>query len=173
MPTLLEEKEIRLEWTDIEKRVAKTRVSSMQRTSGVHLSGVIRYALKKAGLWQNKPEETEDEMPLMIMLGMFWEEGVVSLYPDLIWQPGEVELDDVYGSPDGLTGQCLEEFKFTKKSYYTRKSRLILEEKLWMWQLMGYCRMLGLTQARLHVLWVDGAFGCFWVRTDFHFRKLL
>lgn len=159
MPKLIEEKEIVLEFTDIGKRVIKTRESSMLRSSGIHLSGVIRYALRKAGLMQ--PEDRDEDMPLIMLLGMFWEEGIVTFYPSLIWQPGEVERDGIFGSPDGITKLAdgvtrLEEFKFTKKSYWTHKGDMILEERLWMWQLMGYCSMMGLNLIRLHVCWDCG-----------------
>ena len=175
MPRFVRETEITLDWTDmsarphLDHRVLKQRQGSMVRSSGVHLSGVIRYALQKAGL--AKFEDREDEMPLMVALGMFWEEGIVTLYPDLVWQPGEAMLDNIFGSPDGITfvdshpdgltaidprTPMLEEFKLTKKTYRTRAGSQILGETLWMWQLMGYLHMLGLTLCRLHVCWVDG-----------------
>lgn len=160
MPVLLEEKEILLEWTDLDKRVPKTRASSGQRSSGVHLSGIIRPTLEIAGYLDIY--DKSEEMPLVVMLGMFFEEGIVTLYPDMIWQPGEVTLDGITGSPDGLTGRQLEEFKFTTKSQYSRQGEAILQERLWMWQLSGYCHMMGLTQARLHVFWSRGDYKLKW-----------
>ncbi len=157
MPTLLEEKEIILEWTDLDKRVSKTKAARGPRSSGIHLSGIIRPTLEIAG-YLDIYDQSED-MPLVVMLGMFFEEGIVTLYPDMIWQPGEVVKDGIVGSPDGLTEGPplqLEEFKFTTKSQYTRQGELILQEKLWMWQLSGYCHMMGITQARLHVFWSRG-----------------
>lgn len=154
MPQLLEEKEILLEWKDLEKRVPKRKATDGKRSSGIHLSGIIRATLQKMKYLDL--DERTDEMPLIVMLGMFFEEGIVSLYPDLIWQPGEVQLDGISGSPDGLTEGPpvqLEEFKFTKKAQQKRQGEDMLSEKLWMWQLSGYCHMLGLTRARLHVLW--------------------
>ncbi len=157
MPVLLEEKEIILEWTDLDKRVPKTKATRGERTSGIHLSGIIRPTLEIAGYLD--VFDKSEEMPLVVMLGMFFEEGIVTLYPDMIWQPGEVKMDGIVGSPDGLTQGPplqLEEFKFTIKSQYTRQGEAILHEKLWIWQLSGYCHMMGLTQARLHVFWSRG-----------------
>lgn len=101
MPTLLSESEVRIEWDDINKRLRRRPPKSASiRSSGVHLSGVIRYALQTAGLL-NKDDES-DEMPLRMAIGMAWEDWVVGLYPDMDWQPGEWEMDGVFGTPDGL-----------------------------------------------------------------------
>lgn len=157
MPKLIQETEIKLEWGDLEKRVTKTKASRGARSSGIHLSGIIKPTLQEAGLLD--VYEESDEMPLVVMLGMFFEEGIVTLYPDMIWQPGEVSLDGIVGSPDGLTPgspYLLEEFKFTKKSYRRGQGDAILGEKMWMWQISGYLHMMKLTQARLHVLWDCG-----------------
>jgi hypothetical protein len=134
----------------------------MRRSSGVHLSGVIRYVLTTAGLLT--PEDADEFMPLRMAVGMAWEAFVVGLWPDLIWQPGECAKDGVIGSPDGVTGDCLEEFKATWKSRLERGEykghvpppRKICEQRAWMLQVGGYCHMMGLTKARLHVLWVMG-----------------
>lgn len=157
MPKLLEEKEIVLEWSDLAKRVPRTRANTSKRSSGIHLSGIIRPTLQRAGLMD--VYDDTDDMPLCVMLGMFFEEGIVTLYPRIIWQPGELVMDGIVGSPDGLTEGPpvqLEEFKFTMKSQYKFQGEDILTCKLWMWQLSGYCHMAQLTQARLHVFWSRG-----------------
>lgn len=162
MPKLLQETEIRLEWTDIDAMVPKERISSGKRSSGVHLSGVIKYVLEVAGLLD--PDDLTDIMPLRMAVGMAWEAFVVGLWPELQWQPGEQCRDGVYGSPDGITGDCLEEFKATWKSRLDKSEikgvrppdKKITEQRMWMLQLAGYCHMMGLTRARLHVLWVNG-----------------
>jgi hypothetical protein len=116
-------------------------------------------------------EANEDEMPLRMGMGMAWEDWVVGLHrassDSFVWQPGELELDGVYASPDGLNcldmgdgnGKMLvlEEFKLTWKSrqkYAVDKP--ITQQALWMWQLAGYCHMLNIQRARLHVCWVNG-----------------
>lgn len=160
MPTLISESEIKIEWTDILGRLRKVKPKGAdERSAGVHLSGVIRYALTEAGLLT--PDEASDEMPLRMAVGMAWEEWAVGLWPELRWQPGERELDGVFGSPDGLSAggalaetDCLEEFKATWKSRYNHGD--VLKERIWLWQLSGYCKMMGLQYARLHVLWVNG-----------------
>lgn len=153
MPTLLNQTEVKLEWADINNRRvrAKPRQAST-RSSGVHVSGVIKYVLMTSGMLN--VEDTGDEFPLRMAIGMAAEEWFVGLWPKMKWQPGEVTLDGISGSPDGITGKVLEEFKCTWKSAYTRPD--ILKERLWMWQLMSYLKMLKLKQARLHVVWING-----------------
>lgn len=159
----MKQADIRVEWTDIETRRIRPRPKKpLRRSSGVHLSGVTKYVLAKAGLLN--VEDKTDEMPLRMCVGMAWEDWVVGLWPKMKWQPGEVTLDGVTGSPDGLTRYqkldkgprvtLLEEFKATWKSSHTRQD--ITQEKVWMWQLMGYCKMLKLNHARLHVFWING-----------------
>ena len=162
MPKLLDEKEIKLEWGDIDALVRKERQSDMKRSSGVHLSGVIKYVLTTAGLLTD--EDISDEMPLRMAVGMAWEAFCVQLWPEMIWQPGECSRGGVIGSPDGITGSCLEEFKATWKSRLEKSEtkgvrppqKRIVEQRGWMMQIAGYLHMMGLTEARLHVLWVMG-----------------
>jgi hypothetical protein len=158
-----------LEWRDIDSLVKQERASGQERSTGVHLSGVIRYVLSTAGLLT--VEDATDEMPLRMAVGMAWEAFVVGLWPEIVWQPGEVHLDGVFGSPDGVTPpseqggiMCLEEFKATWKSRLQKSEergvrpppKVITEDRLWMLQLAGYCWMMALNRARLHVLWING-----------------
>jgi hypothetical protein len=158
----LEEQEIKIEFVDIDRMVPKRRVFTGARSSGVHLSGVIKCLLVAGGLLTL--EELGDEMPLRMCVGMAWEAFIVMLWAEFVWQPGECKRDGVIGSPDGVTGDCLEEVKATWMSRLEKSEirgvapppRKITEIKKWMLQLAGYCYMMGLTRARMHVLWVNG-----------------
>lgn len=170
MPKLIKETEIHLEWTDIDAMTHKERVYTGPRSSGIHLSGVIKYVLEAAGLLD--ADDLTDIMPLRMAVGMAWEAFAVQLWPGLVWQPGECSRDGIVGSPDGITGDsleertgnCLEEFKATWKSRLERSEakgvrppdRKITEQRMWMLQLAGYCHMMKLNRARLHVMWVMG-----------------
>jgi hypothetical protein len=89
----------------------------------------------------------------------------------MIWQPGEISRDEIYGNPDGYatvqtvadpfevyaqeTPQIeIQEFKATWKSRHGHGD--VVAEKIWMWQLLGYCAMTGYRRARLWVFWVNG-----------------
>ncbi len=178
MPKLLESNRISLDWSDIEGRVARERpAGASKRSAGVHLSGIIQHCL---GLGKGNGSEDEEEFPLCMALGMAWEDWAVGLWEDLDWQPGEKKMDNVFASPDGkglvehtftcsnimdekfdqdITEllECVEEFKATWQSRRTHGKDITLETK-WMWQLAGYCHMMKLRYARLHVLWVCGEY---------------
>lgn len=170
---VLEQTEIGLEWMDLQKLTRHTRPVHV-RSKGCHLSGVIKVVAVKRGLITD--EDQIDDMPTVVLLGVAWEDAAVQLYPRLIWQPGELELDGIKMSPDGEdfvtyteslpmeTGSVLlvervtyvdipttEEFKLTYKSNRNRQD--IRAEAMWMMQIMGYLKAAGRTHARLHVLW--------------------
>jgi hypothetical protein len=98
VPKLLAETEIPIRWTDVDGRVPKDKIGSEIRSSGVHLSGIIRYCLDL-----DKGDRDPDFMPLCMALGLAWEAWAVGLFPNVVWQPGEEELDGVFGTPDGLS----------------------------------------------------------------------
>lgn len=162
MPTILSQQQVSIEWSDLAKwRQVKQPKSARARSSGIHLSGIIDATLVASGL-ATKQEIYEDEMPLRMCIGMAWENWVVGLYPDMVWQPGEWGKDGVFGTPDGISTceengedvSMLDEFKAT---YYSlNKWKSILDAKRYMWQLCANCYALSTTFARLHVLWING-----------------
>lgn len=162
MPVLITDpKEIRLQWADINNRHRHPEPKhGLKRSSGYHLSGVTKYVLETSGLLT--PRDRTDEFPLCMAIGMAWEAWAVGLWPEMDWQPGECHLDQVYGSPDGLTRNFkkkphqVEEFKATWKS--GRNYGDILKQKMWLWQGMGYCKMMKLRQVRYHILFINGSY---------------
>lgn len=168
MPKLIEKRLIQIEWADIEGRTRHRKPKSASiRSSGHHLMQVVRYALQTSGLLKTYTADADEElMPLRMAMGMAWEDWCVGLWPDLVWQPGEVELDGVFMTPDGLSELLIyvahshrdyatvEEYKLTWKS--SRRGGNITGEKLWMWQLAGLCKGMNVNYARLHVCYVMG-----------------
>lgn len=171
MPTLIETREIQLNWSDIYSRV-KHPTPESYRSSGTHLSGVIRFIAQSLGLLrveatfkdsasakaENKNSILQDvdegEFPLRMALGMAWEEWAAGLWEGMFWQPGEIERDGIFGNPDGMseltydTGRfreslrVIEEFKLTWKSEYNYgKDKFLTSNWLWRTQGQGYCSM--------------------------------
>lgn len=163
MPALIEEKEIRLQWSDLVERINPIRAKKdLGRSSGVHVSGIVKYCLQAAGLLtkDDESDEFDQDAPrwlLRMAIGMAWESWVTGLWKEIVWQPGEVSLDGIAGSPDGLSTlnrvKCLEEFKVTWKSVATHKN--VIRERVWIWQIMAYLKLTERTTVRLHVLWVN------------------
>lgn len=166
MPSLIEQHAVKIEWADIAARIDRRRPRH-PRQPGWHLSGVLRGPLVAAGELKLRGDEPDgDEMPLCMAVGMAWEDWVVGLYPDIVWQPDPVECDGVWCSPDGvrelderediLEGLEVVEFKATWMSLSAHAD--ILRVRKWMWQIAGYCHAEGAETATLHVLWVAGTY---------------
>jgi len=137
--------------------------ATLPRNKGIHLSELIRRMAVVNGMLA-EGEQSEDDMPLRMFLGMAWEEAAATLYPEMLWQPGEKELDGIWGNCDGLSYEsleidgereevlCVDEFKLTWKS----QSRDIMLEWMWLQQGAGYCKMHGTRWVKYHVCWVNG-----------------
>lgn len=161
---ILEQTEIVLEWPDTNKLCVHP-YPTHKRSKGIHLSDILRKIAISTG--QLRDEDRDDEMPLRVFLGICWEMGCVRLYPDVIWQPGEIKRSGIIGSPDGYGTYndelTIEEWKFTAKSLRQKGAdkdtcKDIGQEWLWMMQVKGYC-WLHPDQprlVRLHVCWVCG-----------------
>lgn len=121
------------------------------RSTGTHLSGVLRYVAKVLGTIKGPEDDLEEVMEVSngpgphkgtsvrFALGFAWEQWMAERIPGLIWQPGEMNLDGVYGTPDGLDCDLvLHEFKTTYKSC----KNPLGTQQLWMWQACGYLKML-------------------------------
>lgn len=182
---VIEQVEVKMEWTDFGKWVAHSFPPPHPRSPGVHLSGVLRYVAIQTqildvdpttGKWRGDKDRPDDEFPLRMWMGMGWEHQAAGMYPEMVWQPGEFERDEVFGTPDGLTlldpawavicrlsGEdaypvMLEEFKLTWKSSF---SGAITDQWMWMRQGMGYCALLQANGydcriVRYHVGYVNG-----------------
>lgn len=160
MPTLLEEVEVKLDRIDLANRVPLTRPEKQaQRSSGIHLSGVLRYIAIRSKLVDWVKQVEEEELPLRMALGIAWEEFAVSLYPEIRWQPGEVVDDDIFSSTDGLVFagrkvSTVEEFKLTWKKPMT--GRDLMNYWLWMSQGKGYAYGWKTQVVNWHVLYING-----------------
>ena len=152
------------------------------RSSGVHLSGILRkmalkygklpaeYASSNLGqLIRDTAFEDAGRVPQLVKaaFGMAWEDWIVrhvgSWCPGFIHQPGELIRDNIRGNLDGISfndaGQpVVHEFKFTFKSM----SRSIADEWLWLAQITGYAALVreylgqSCTEAFLHVAYAMG-----------------
>lgn len=104
------EREIRLTHEMMADRRVMPRINA-PRTKGVHVSAINqRLGIASKKLTDSDSDSfpfermTETHYPLMMALGVGWEEFRASFYRDdeLIWQPGELSRDQICGTPDGL-----------------------------------------------------------------------
>jgi|WetSurMetagenome_2_1015567.scaffolds.fasta_scaffold10394_8 hypothetical protein len=148
-----------------ERMAARThrRMEVGPRSPGVHVQAVNRALGVAAGQLSDSDDAdfpfermTEKVYPLMMALGCGWEEFMVSLWPEgeLIWQPGELERDGLFGTYDGLVltdPPAIWECKRT-----TKKVQSIAHCWMYVKQGLTYCAMSGLRRVHYDVLWVLG-----------------
>lgn len=178
MPTLISETDVKLERGDLLQRVMLPRLIDRSnntivppmRAPGLHLSGLLRYVALKSKITAYIHDAEEEDaierghLPLRWFLGQIVEEGLASLYPYMLWQPGEM-FDPLIMNCDGVSSAdetiallhglppsaCfLEEFKCRR----TKKISGVALMKKWifMQQGLGYCLGYGAEYVRWHIL---------------------
>jgi hypothetical protein len=162
---------------------------SLPRSPGVHVSSVIQDVARRMGFLKRDDEEELDWT--LARYRMMHGEDIARVYPTVFYRVmmglafeewlgpqldinyhgiGELELDGIAGTPDGIsfdpdTGAgVLHELKLTWKSSRsdrdTPQDRLT-HEFMWLAQTKAYCAQacamgLDVTEAHLHVYWVNG-----------------
>jgi hypothetical protein len=130
--------------------------SGPARSSGIHLSAVLRAIAIHLGTLKAYEEDLDEIMMrvspenigtngtlMRICIGYAWEAWIAKQVENLIQQPGELQLDGVFGTPDGLSFDgagniTLHEIKATFKS----SKGGIEKVQLWIWQAAAYLKML-------------------------------
>ena len=155
--------------------------SGDDRTPGLHLSDII-----KSIMVDIDPKTYASNTPMnmnSVEVGFAFERMLERAFVDRridVIRPGEIVLDGVILSPDGInTGDdpmVLEEFKSTKKSCRETPWPCDLHTDVmpdcrycsqefgpkflsWLLQIKSYCHALGLVNARLRALFLDGDYG--------------
>ena len=119
------------------------------RSEGLHQSTIIKSIMQKVYPKRFKEAKATDDLPWeKFALGWAWEESLSRSFAelaDVVMHPGELELDGIIGTPDGLnvTGDgCLEEYKAT---YISARNEIKSDKFLhWHMQTKGYLKMLGI-----------------------------
>jgi hypothetical protein len=149
------------------------------RSPGLHVSEVIRDLAVRGGQLDKKYVDA-DLSPEKIELGLAWEERVAKHHPEICFHPGEMQVDGISMSVDGISYiepdevsiftvdgvGALHEFKLTWKS----SKKDISGEWMWLTQIKSYLHGMSVTSkpkvtmrsAFLHVYWVNGDYG--WMR---------
>jgi hypothetical protein len=149
------------------------------RSKGTHVSGIIRnIALEMGVLKSDGVDEptmadirviTDPTAIMRILIGLAWEEFYLPQIPNVKKHPGEMCVDGVYMTPDGIENgraplgcsgplgrspSIIHEVKATYKSLKTASD--LNSQWLWMTQISAYCKGYGTRFARLHVLFLNG-----------------
>ena len=156
------------------------------RSVGTHLSEILRdLAFKMKVLDKKFDTPIEDSNTHMMQLGLAMEDYLAKYqHPEIEFHPGELVLDGIAMSPDGISTLTdsedysdlvgveegtliLHEFKLTRKSSRDFKESLRLQAKkckMWLWQIMAYRHAFNCIAgpgqecyiAKLHVWFVNG-----------------
>ena len=121
------------------------------RSSGLHLSTIIRDLALKTGVLDSKWDfPIEEGDTTLAAVGMAWEDWLAKHTPELEFHPGELHLDGIAMSPDGIIAVELEdgrvewvlvEIKSTLKSSRDFRELLKLGAKKvlqYLWQVKSY-----------------------------------
>ena len=136
---------------EIQEEFPWTVTQSRERSPGLHLTGVIKAMesiLSEGGA-------ISDDTRMQFEKGWLWEEALSQAFGQkAAVRVGEVWLDGIAGSPDGVVyGEdgkptAIEEYKCTAKSPNTTPA------DVWRWimQVKGYCKMVGVRRCVFRVL---------------------
>lgn len=129
------------------------------RSEGIHVSHVIHDLCIRLGHYEDRGKDSGPDMSRM-QLGCALEHAIVHRYaldsPGRYVQPGELELDNLFGTPDlyDTEDDAIHEIKLT----WSSSRNEVGSKKLWRYwrQLECYCKMIGTRVGRLHVGFVNG-----------------
>jgi hypothetical protein len=135
--------------------------TSAHDTGKIHLSDIAKYIEYKMDYAQRTKGSADWNMNLAGEVGFLWEDLLSYVFGmKYAVRIGEVELDGIVGSPDGLSsndplGKELlvnEEYKATWRSIKKKPT------DIWYWetQFKSYCHMLGVTVTVARVLYLMG-----------------
>jgi hypothetical protein len=158
------ERESQVRIRELKEEFPWTTAQSQSRSNGLHLTGVIH--AMEGGL----RGEVDDASRMQFEKGWLWEEALSLAFG--LKSPvrvGEVELDGIVGSPDGVIGthlidvrkqngdrtfygvDAVEEYKCTAIS----SSKSPADMWRWMMQVKGYCKMVGAVKCVFRVLHLE------------------
>ena len=161
MPIPISIHEVKLERKDLFRRVQLPRevgpdgfIIPPPRTPGLHLSGLLKYIAEKSRIKSYVDQVAEEDYPLRWLMGCAWEEFAASMYPAMLWQPGEVD-DPVIMTPDGISYDgdepIIEEFKH-RRAKKQSGADFVRNQWAFLQQGMGYCLGYSASIVRWHVL---------------------
>jgi len=124
----------------------------------MHLSDAIHSLGEALFHSQAHSATVDDETRMQWEKGYLWEEALSLAFGEkAAIRPGEVELDGIIGSPDGINFDedgvmYAEEYKCTAFS----SNKPITDVWKWMMQAKGYCKMLGVDKCVFRVFHIRG-----------------
>lgn len=128
------------------------------RSPGHHVMAIVKRLAIAAGKLEEGdwPGFDGESYPLLPLIGEVWEDSrAATMGPELTWQPGELERDGIFGSPDGAIemGDCLADWEAKAT---TARLKSIADCYIYVKQGLSYAAMSGLYRVVYDVLWLLG-----------------
>lgn len=149
-----------MEVQEIHEPIPPLSEDEYDRSPGTHLTDVLKSAEQL--LFQEKSVQTRSfgEPRCCMETGFLWERLLTLVFRSALGvRLGEVDLDGIAGSPDGIGDDPQDEFPFAVEEYKAtwKSSRRRIEENwLYMAQAKSYCKMLGTQVCVFRVLYIVG-----------------
>jgi hypothetical protein len=145
-----------IDFVELLKEFHRDRISGDKRRSeGLHLSEIVHSIIKKLDPKRFPDGEVEAEVAHM---GFLFEDTLSWVFAKEFSnsKQQEIEYDDILMTIDGWRNGRVQEFKCTKMS----AANPITSHKFmpWMIRTKGYCKALGVREAELVVLFVNGSY---------------
>jgi hypothetical protein len=151
---------------EVEVVTAELKRLGEDRLVGLHLSDIVRFAMKEAGRNLDLPNEQKG---VRAYAGFLWEEALEWAFKRAmgftrpVQRQIRTELDGILMSPDGVDVEFnrLEEYKFTWKSHrsFVEQSEFELTYWNWLMQIKAYCLSLGTCECDLFAFFARGDYG--------------
>lgn len=121
------------------------------RSEGLHLSTIIQDIIHT--LNGTTPRPIDNAAKLQFEKGYLLEIAFSNAFKDkAIVHVGEMELDGIICTPDGIAPNHVEEYKCTARSSNTTPDMV----DAWMMQVKGYCRVMGMSECVFRILYLCG-----------------
>lgn len=129
------------------------------RTNGLHLTDIIRSVMEDSGM--QKTASGASWMPKQLSMaaevGFMWEDLLSGAMKErLPCRIGEIELDGITMSPDGIEMLDDELILSEFKAVWASNKRLPVDNWKWMSQVKGYCKGLDLLKVKMYILYING-----------------
>lgn len=129
------------------------------RTQGVHLTDIIRDIMESSGMSKTISGASwgRDQLNMAAEIGFLWEDVLeMALKERLPCRIGEIEVDGITMSPDGIEEYEGEAILSEYKLVWSSSNRNPADNWKWMAQTKGYCYGLGLRRVRMYNLYLNG-----------------
>jgi len=135
------------------------RRNDLIRSEGVHLTEIIRDIMETTGMskTQSGGGWASKQLDMAAEVGFMWEELLSQVLKErLPCRLGEIKLDGISMSPDGVDIEDSDMFLCEYKCVWASSRHSPADNWKWMTQVKGYCKALGVARVKMFILYLNG-----------------